>query len=309
MRERAAVCALTYLRPDGLQRLLEGLEALRVPDATDVAVFIVDNDPAASARAAVETRAADHPHELHYVHEPARGISHARNAAVAAALAWGADAVCFIDDDEWPEPDWLAAFLASRRETGADIVTGTVLPAFDVPPPRWVLDGGFFDRRRHAHHERMRYATTSTVLISATCFEGRPHPFDPAFGMSGGEDTHLFAQLRTAGCSIVWCDGAIVHEAIPASRVNARWLLRREYRRGQTLSLSLRHRNPSLPHYVRRLGNAAVQMGSGAARAVLGVRRGKAGWLNGVKQIVFGAGMLTGLAGRRYQEYETTHGT
>lgn len=309
MIERVAICALTYLRPDGLGRLLDGVDSLDVPDGVVVSTIIVDNDPDASARNAVEGRAAAFATELLYVHEPARGISHARNAAVAAARRLNADAVCFIDDDEWPDPQWLRELLRSAESVGADIVTGPVFPAFETQPPAWVISGGFFDRRRHQHHEQIRYATTSSVLISASCLADRPAPFDPAFGISGGEDTHLFAELRDAGFRTVWCDLAHVYETIPASRVDTRWLLRREYRRGQTLSLSLRHRSPRPIHYVRRVGNAMVQFGQGAGRGIVGLRRGRAGWLRGVKQIVFGAGMLTGLAGRRYQEYETTHGS
>lgn len=302
------MCALTYHRPAGLARLLQGLEALDVPEGVELGIVVVDNDPGRSAEATVNSSMTASRHEITYVCEPARGISTARNAAVHAALARGADAVCFIDDDEWPDPSWLRGLVTSQRETDADVVTGTVVPVFDEPPPQWVIDGGFFERRRHEHHAPMRYATTSQVLIDARCFDDRPAPFDPAFGMSGGEDTHLFAELRESGRTIIWSDDAIVYEAIPASRVHARWLLRREYRRGQTLSLSLRRRGATATTVVRRLGNAALQIAQGLGRTVIGLPRGRAGWLNGVKQAVFGIGMLTGLAGRQLQEYEHVHG-
>ena len=303
------MCALTYLRPSGLDRLLDGLDELTVPTDSELLVLIVDNDPDASARIAVEQRATTSPPMVQYVHEPARGISTARNAAVTAALAWDADSVCFIDDDEWPATNWLVEFVATRDATGADIVTGPVFPVFEETPDSWVTDGAFFERRRHDHHEQIRYATTSTVMIASRCFEGRPAPFDVAFGMSGGEDTHLFAELREAGFVTVWCDHAHVYETIPSSRVDTRWILRREYRRGQTLSLSLRRRRPSAIAYVKRSGNAALQIGTGLVQTLIGLTKGRAGVLSGAKQVVFGAGMLTGLAGRRYQEYEQTHGS
>ena len=41
---------------------------------------------------------------LVYVHEPTRGISAGRNAAIASARDWQADAICFIDDDEGLNP-------------------------------------------------------------------------------------------------------------------------------------------------------------------------------------------------------------
>ena len=308
-KARVAICALTYLRPEGLRQLLDGIAELEVPEGVTVATIIVDNDPDASARDHVTSRAPSFPHELLYVNEPARGISHARNAAVAAARDCDADMTCFVDDDEWPDPAWLVELLATRAATGAPIVTGPVIPVFEEDPPAWAVEGEFFERRRHEHHERIRYATTSTVLIDRECLEGRPAPFDPAFGMSGGEDTHLFAQLYDDGFEPAWCDRAIVYETIPASRVDPRWILRREYRRGQTLSLSLRKRDQSAVRLVRRIGNGTLHVLAGAGELLLALPRGKAAQLGAQKEIVFGAGMLTGLVGRRYEEYETIHGS
>ncbi|MEL6890669.1 MAG: glycosyltransferase family 2 protein [Actinomycetota bacterium] len=313
-RTRVAICALTYQRPTGLARLLTELDSLTVPDGHTVDVVIVDNAPDRSAEEAVTAHGATAPFPVLYVNEPARGISTARNAAVGAALDLGADLICFLDDDEWPEPDWLVEFLATRAATGADIVTGPVFAVFDEEPPAWVLEGGFFDRRRHDHHERIGYATTSTVMISADTFTSRTppndrEPFDLAFGMSGGEDTHLFAELVAEGRTIVWCDTANVHESIPASKVDARWLLRREYRRGQTLSLSLRRRGASPWRYVRRVGNGLQHVFRGVGRLAIGVVRGRAARFAGLHQIVFGIGMWTGLAGLRFEEYAVTHGS
>src|ERR687897_937122 len=50
---RVAVCACTYLRPAGLERLLAGLAAIEVPGGVAVEVVIVDNDAAGSGRAGV----------------------------------------------------------------------------------------------------------------------------------------------------------------------------------------------------------------------------------------------------------------
>ncbi len=309
---RVVICALTYLRPRGLDRLLDGLAALRIPTGVDAAVVIVDNDPDRSAEPLVEGRttgAAWTGPAVHYVPEPARGISHARNAAVAAASKLGADWICFIDDDEWPDPGWLEEFLATAEATGADIVSGPVEPEFEATPPDWVVDGGFFECRRHEHNRPMHYATTSSVLIRRSVLDLVPGPFDPAFGMSGGEDTHLFAQLRERGCSLVWSERAVVHEGIPPSRTTSDWLLKREFRRGQTLGLTLRHRGASPPLLVRRAAKGLVEIGVGLAETVSGLPRGRARWFRGVRRIGFGVGILSGLVGRQLQEYEVIHGS
>lgn len=306
---RVAICALTYLRPKGLERLLDGLGELEIPDSVLARAFVVDNDPERSAESLVVARAADAPFEVVYHAEAARGISHARNAAVRHATAWGADWICFIDDDEWPDPAWLAQFLETAAATGADIVSGPVEAVFETPPPAWVVDGEFFVGRRHVHNAAMHYATTSSVMIRRSILDEMDGPFDPAFGMSGGEDTHLFAQLRERGNSLVWSDRALVYESVPATRTTSAWLLRREFRRGQTLGLSLRHRNPSVVRLATRGAKGLVEIGAGLVTTLVGLPRGKANWFRGVRRTGFGFGILSGLIGRQHQEYEVIHGS
>ncbi len=305
---RIAIGVLTYLRPVGLARLLEELDQLAIPDDVDTRVFVVDNDPERSAEATTQRHESSSTLALTYVHEPTRGISAGRNAAIAAARDWDADAICFIDDDEWPDPNWLVELVSTARRTGADVVTGPVFPVFEEPPPSWIVDGGYFERPRHDHDGLIEYATTSSVLIDLACLEDRAEPFHLDFGLTGGSDTHLFAELYEAGYRIAWCDRAHVYETIPATRVDASWLLRREYRRGQTMSRSLRRRDPRVVRYVRRIGNALLQMVSGLVGLVIGLPFGRARWFRGAKKIVLGAGMVTGLTGSGYQEYRKVHG-
>lgn len=305
---RCAVCALTLHRPVGLGRLLQSLEQLDVPSGHEMFVVIVDNDPEGSARSMVESAAHSAPWTLLYELEIERGISAARNTAVRRGLEAGAEAIVFIDDDEWVEADWLAELIATQEATGADVVTGPVLPVFDEQPPDWILAGRFFDRPRFPHNSELSYATTSSVLMMQSCFEDRPVPFDPDFGISGGSDTHLFAQLHRAGLNIVWSEKAIVHEAIPASRVDATWLTRREYRRGQTLSRSLRRLDTRRWRHVRRGVRGLLEMLGGLAEAIFGVLAGKHRRVRGAQRISLGAGMISGLFDRRYDEYRTIHG-
>jgi succinoglycan biosynthesis protein ExoM len=58
-------------------------------------------------------------------------------------------------------------------------------------------------------------------------------PFDPAYGLTGGEDGDMLARLAQRGMRIVWCDEAFVTEPVEKSRLNLLWLLRRSMRGGQ----------------------------------------------------------------------------
>jgi succinoglycan biosynthesis protein ExoM len=302
-----AICALTFRRPEGLRALLDGLRSLDPPDpGVTVRVIIVDNDPTGSGEAVVRAAAASLPWPVTYEIEPRRGIAQGRNRAVATAA--GADFVAFIDDDEVPDPAWLNELLAVQRSTGADIVTGPVLPRFAERPPAWVVDGAFFERPRFRTGTTIHYSYTSNVLIASSVFRGEDRPFAEWFVLSGGDDTHFFLRARLNGHRIVWADEATVVETIPASRVDVGWLVRREYRRGNTLSLCLRDLVDSPLRRLRRAGQGLFRIVQGVTVLASAVARGRAAAVRGIQRVAFGVGLLTGLAGVRYDEYTEVHG-
>lgn len=78
-------------------------------------MWVVDNDAEGRAGVAVgEALAAGYPWPLHHVVAPERGISHARNRALEAALP-GCDYLAFIDDDETAPRDWLRELPSALR--------------------------------------------------------------------------------------------------------------------------------------------------------------------------------------------------
>src|SRR3712207_291321 len=104
---KVAICIATYLRPEGLWRVLQSLDALRFSSSPepDVEVVVIDNDPDGSAGATCERAKGATRWPIRYVHEPRRGISQVRNRAVEVTRAT-ADFIAFIDDDEIAEPQW-----------------------------------------------------------------------------------------------------------------------------------------------------------------------------------------------------------
>ena len=302
-----AIAVLTYRRPAGLGQLLEGLAALDVPADVALRVVVVDNDPDGSGRAVAEGWAAPAGVDLTYAVEARRGIATARNTSMALAVP-GSDAVVLIDDDEVPEPGWLAALVGTWRATGADVVQGPVLPRFEQPPPAWAVQGGYFDRPRFPDRAPMRWATSNNTLVRAALLGGAP--FDERYNLTGGSDTQLFERLQRDGARIHFAAEAVVHETVPASRVEVGWVLRREYRRGLTLSRVLIDTDRSPARLAKRVAaglQALAQGGLGVARGVVG--RDPAVRLRGRHRISYGAGLLAGLVGVRYHEYRRTHGT
>jgi succinoglycan biosynthesis protein ExoM len=304
------VCACTYLRPRGLARLLDGLAAIDVPDGVAVEVVIVDNDPAGSGAPVVEAARAAYPFPLHYEVEAERGIAAARNTAAAAARRMSADAVAFVDDDEWPSAAWLVELVRVAEATGAEVVTGTVEPVFEVEPPTWVRQGRFFERPRHPDGSRIHYARTSNALVGAEALAAHHPPFMDT-GPQGSEDTLFFHRAHMEGRSIVWADAATVYESVPESRVSAGWLVRRQFRYGLTRSAALRAFEGSPWRYTRRAGLGVLTMVQGLGALAVGVfqRDGRSEVVRGAATTALGAGLVLGLFGVDHNAYREVHGS
>ncbi|MCW2960212.1 MAG: glycosyl transferase family 2 [Thermoleophilia bacterium] len=312
MSSRIDICICTFRRPGGLAACLEGIsrQVLQASgdDVPDVRVLVVDNDPAGTARTAAEAGSSDMPWPLDYVHEPQRGITHARTRAVRSMRS-DADWIAFLDDDEVPTPGWLAGLLETQRRYSADIVAGPVVPQLEGHVPDWMSAGRFFDRQRHPTGTTVVDTGTGNVLIRAELLRAIEEPFDHRLALTGGEDTHLFMRLRRHGHAIHWCDEAIVIESVPVSRARVPWLLRRAWRGGMTYVHCERMVSPSLATAGNRAARGAFRVLRGLLLAASGLVRGRAVSLRGVLLAVNGAGVLVGLMGRTYSEYEHTHGS
>ena len=144
--------------------------------------------------------------------------------------------IAFVDDDEVPESDWLDALLRTQRDHDADVVGGAVIPILPDGAPKWLIRGRFLNYNRHPTGTRLPYAFTNNVLIRTRTVSEMSLRFSDRYGLTGGEDRHFFQQIGMAGHRIVWCDEAIVKETIPPDRMTTRWILRREFRYGNTAS-------------------------------------------------------------------------
>jgi succinoglycan biosynthesis protein ExoM len=310
---RVALCAATYRRPEGLERLLAGLAALESPADVEVCCVIVDNSADAGARGQVDGAAAGFAWPLHYVSEPRRGITFARNTALETALAMNCDFVAFVDDDEVPAPSWLAALLAAQRRSGAAAVLGAVQPVFPPETPAWLIAGRFFETHRYADGAEVNDAHTANVLIDLRRLAALGLRFDHRYALTGGEDTMLFRDLLDAGGRIVYAADAVVYETVPASRARLAWLLRRWYRTGNIeAALYLRGRRRDAWRRPANLlrGLARVAAGSGlflANLAVLGLGR-KDRIVRPLYTVCRGCGILASTLGWNYSEYVEVHG-
>ena len=246
---RLTIAIPTFRRPDDLKRAIGGVlkqvaeQAAREPSGgtvSDAEVLVIDNDAqcsgrkaalAAAADAGVAVRAsADEPTagdvSVRYVVEERPGVAAVRNRALDETTE--RDLLIFIDDDEEPEPGWLAALVGMWSSTGCQAVAGPVIPAYDVEPEAWVRQGEFFVRRTWPTGTVRPVAASNCLLLDLGFVRRAGLRFDEAFGATGGEDTLFTRRMSAAGGVIRWCDEARVRDHVPASRLTRPWILRRQ---------------------------------------------------------------------------------
>jgi glycosyltransferase involved in cell wall biosynthesis len=295
----------TCERPADLARLLESLA--RLEDAAGVSVVVVDNGAGLEGQAVCARARDGYRWPLRCIVEPRRGISHARNTAVTAALAEDPDFVAMLDDDERAEPRWLAELLRVQRQYAAEVVSGPVVADFAVPPPPWIERGRFFDRPRMPTGAPTGATRTGNILFRAAVFRLHPAPwFDDEFALTGGEDVFFLERLDRAGCRMVWADDAVVHETVMPSRMTERWLVRRAFRGGATYSRIRRRLAPFVGTNLALLGKAVPQLALGAVFWVAAC----ANTLHRVRaemMIAKASGKIYAYLGGRYNEYANIH--
>lgn len=225
-----SICVCSYKRPEMLRKLLSELRGLETCDGFTFSVVISDNDPAESARPVVDDVLSNYPVFIDYVTEPRRSISFARNTALAKATG---DAIAFIDDDEWPEADWLINHVSALKRPGVSGVLGPVRPYFDQSPPAWVIRGRFCERPEHETGFVMPWhgCRTGNVLFRREILDGVDPVFLPEFG-TAGSDVNFFWRMMQNGHRFIWCNEAVVHEVVPPSRWRRRFMLSRALLRG-----------------------------------------------------------------------------
>lgn len=302
------ICVITYQRPEGLKRLMEGLNHLtfkQIP-TPNLRVVVVDNDEHGIAYQFCQAIQPGFRWPLLSCIEPRRGISYARNRAVDCAPP-DTTFIAFIDDDEVPEPDWLEQLLITQTDYQADVVHGPVIPYFPDGAPAWVKKGKFFEARRYPTGHRLEAAYTNNVLLRADLVKGQKTPFDERFALTGGEDSYLFRSLHHAGHSIVWANEAIVHEWIPNSRMTMRWILQRGYRSCLTYTLWEKEIKPSIQTKIGAIAKAIALILWGILLIPSALLLQRHRLIQSLLHICRGAGKISGLAGVAYEEYRVIH--
>jgi glycosyltransferase involved in cell wall biosynthesis len=167
--------------------------------------------------------------------EGPKGLSGARNTAVAAALG---DVVAFIDDDAHADIDWVERLLDAYRSDAVLAVGGAVLPSWETARPTWMAEE--FDWVVGCTYRGLPEVRSPVRnLIGANMSFRRDvllalDGFDSALGRQGDdgagcEETELCirALQRHAGGQIVFEPAARVWHRVPAERATWAYFVKR----------------------------------------------------------------------------------
>jgi len=298
-----SLCIATYRRAERLAALLYDLvNQERLPSE----VIVVDNDSAGSARAVVERRRQlGAPFPIHYDIQPVKNISLTRNRTVELASG---DWIAFVDDDERAPAAWLKRLAEAVTRSAADGALGPVEPIVPLDAPAWIRRGRFYAwaRMRTGTVIPLNKLRFGNVLLRGALLRDGPAPFDPAYGLTGGEDGDLLGRLVQRGARIVWCDEAVVHEPVEASRLSLRWLLLRALRGGQDFA---RHKLTGRFGYltpagrVRMFLRAFLQSAIAAGLALLSLPLGRHRAVYWLLKASANLGKMSIFLGWHYREY------
>lgn len=234
-RVAITVCICTYHRPQ-IADTLRAVAAQEGCDGFDIGVVVADNAQEPTARDFICSLAAELGLALTYVHAPARNISIARNACLAAARG---DWIAFVDDDVRPSSVWLKELVAEADRRGWDAVLGPARAVYPEATPAWIRISDFHSSKLKWVRGRIVTGYTTNVLLRRRLIVEAGLGFCVELGQSGGEDTDFFYRFCDAGGRIGFAPRALAYEPVPLDRVNFPYLVKRNFRQGQTYARRL----------------------------------------------------------------------
>ena len=227
-----AIALCTRNRPQMLTTCINSIQSLIIPPNCNLHLVIVENDDYPKCESLISNLMKSTPHiEFSYILEKKMGIPIARNTSLESAIKSNPDWICFIDDDEIVNKDWLMKYHEIIQIDSADVFTGPVDQILPKNLPVWFK---FPSAYRFEHLSEMDTAATNNTIAKSSYFNGQRHKFrfNENFRFTGGEDTDLFSRICNSGGVIRYVKDAIVKEVVAPERISIRWMLAKQFSNG-----------------------------------------------------------------------------
>ena len=219
----------THNRGQSLARTIQSALLLDYP-RDQFEIIVVDNASTDHTEALVrDVQARNAGPELQYVAEPNLGLHHARHAGFRRSKG---ELLLFTDDDATFSAGWLHAYAAAfADQPDMEAAGGPVRPAWDKPPPRWLVE--FIDDQPSfpylslmEPHQEFRmgadcYFFGVNMAVRRRVFEWTGfHPeLVGAHTIGDGESGLLTDIVHKMDWKIGYVPGALVYHHIPPRRM------------------------------------------------------------------------------------------
>ncbi|MGO2171717.1 MAG: glycosyltransferase [Micrococcaceae bacterium] len=243
MRLEIVICTYTEHR----SHLLEACVASAIKELPEAGRITIVVDHAAAHAQALGKRYRHTPHVRLMENTRQRGLSGARNTAIAASTA---EVLLFLDDDAILQEGWFEALASRFEDPNAAIIAGAVLPDWESAtgaprwfPPEfgWVVGCDYTGMA--ASGSEVRNPIGACMAIRREVFAGiglfaeglgriGSHPV-------GGEETDLGIRLRRQmpDARIIRDTGITVSHFVPQARARVSYMLRRCFWEGRSKAL------------------------------------------------------------------------
>lgn len=205
-----------------------------------VEVVVVDNSPEMTAKELIDKKNVTANLKIHYFSHLGKGIASVRNRVLKESMALNPDYIAFIDDDEYPDENWIFNAYKAFAKYNADVVTGPSILRFvdsklnELKVPGWIKNNSRFKFKRTRRQSGFlcKTAATNNVMIKAEVLRKMGFWFDESYKKMTGEDVDFFGRVYDLGYRIVWCKEAVVYGIADITRCNWKYIWRRNYNNG-----------------------------------------------------------------------------
>ena len=256
---RLSLVIATYNRAEQLMVTL-GSVAMQSAAAEMWECIVVDNNSTDNTRQRVEAFANEYSQlNIRYIFEKNQGLSHARNAGIAASTG---DIVAFIDDDEHIVEEFITAYIELfDRHPDAMAAGGKIIAEYPTGRPRWI-----------SHYTEQPIANPMDFGESVRLFPTGRIPgggnmamrrrlfntigvFNTALGRTGkrllgGEESDLFERIARNGHKVHYVPRAVMYHIIPAEKLTCDYFVRLATNTGISQRSRAMHNNRLMKLYV-----------------------------------------------------------
>ena len=240
---RLSLVIATYNRAEQLMITLDSV-ATQKCSCGEWECMVVDNNSADDTHERVERFAKEHPElNIRYIFEQRQGLSHARNAGIAASVG---DIIAFIDDDERIVEEFVEAYITLfDSQPDAMSAGGKIIADYPTGRPRWMshypelpianpMDFG----DKIIRFPKNRIPGGGNMAMRRRVFE-TIGMFDTSLGRTGkrligGEESDLFERMDKFSMRCYYVPRAVMYHIIPAKKLTAEYFDRLTYNIGVT---------------------------------------------------------------------------